>query len=139
MSPFGVAPSFTLEVYVEPPKPLDPSSNGPVRLVSIIGGRVSGSLVGVILPGGADWQTIRADGGIEIEARYFLELLDGTRIDLQSRGRREGPTGGFWSTIWLSCANPTYTHLNKMQFVAWGARNEKGVVISAYALPETVG
>ena len=37
---------------VEAPLALDPASMGPVRLVRITGGRVSGGLTGAILPGG---------------------------------------------------------------------------------------
>ena len=67
MTPFGQPPAFRLEVQVCKPEPLDPVSGGPVRLVSISGGRVLGSLNGRILPGGTDWQTIGPDGTIEIE------------------------------------------------------------------------
>ena len=55
---------------------------------SISGGRVSGRLQGTILPGGTDWQTVQGDGSVGIEARYLLELADGARIELQSRGLR---------------------------------------------------
>jgi hypothetical protein len=137
MTPFGAHPAFRLEVEVRPPEPLDPASGGPVRLVSITGGRVSGDIAGVILPGGTDWQTLGPDGTIGIEARYLLQLTDGTRVELQSRGRRSGQAGGFWSTIWLTCTSPAHVHLNGAQFLAWGSKGERGVEIAAYALPES--
>lgn len=43
------------------------------RIVPIIGGRVDGDLKGTILPGGADWQTLRPDGMTEIWARYTIQ------------------------------------------------------------------
>ena len=81
--PFGEPPLFRLEVEVLPPEPLDPASGGRVRLVAIAGGRVSGGISGRIPPGGADWQSVRPDRTVEIEARYLLELEDGARIELQ--------------------------------------------------------
>ena len=135
MTPFGEPASFRLEVEVIPPVALDSESMGPVRLVQVTGGRVFGSLTGRILPGGADWQTLLPDGTIEIEARYLLELEDGARIELQNRGRRAGPTGPFWSTIWLRCEAPQYRHLNGEQFLALGTRREGFLEIAAFALP----
>ena len=135
MTPFGQPASFRLEVEVIPPVALDQQSMGPVRLVQVTGGRVLGSLQGRILPGGADWQTLLPDGTIEIEARYLLELDDGARIELQNRGRRAGPTGPFWSSIWLRSEAPQYRHLNAAQFLALGTKREGFVEIEAYALP----
>ena len=50
--------------------------------------------MGVILPGGTDWQTLADDGTIGIEARYLIELTDGTRVELQSRGPAPGRCAG---------------------------------------------
>jgi len=35
----------------------------------VIGGTITGQFNGKILQGGADWQTVRADGLIEIDGR----------------------------------------------------------------------
>ncbi len=48
-------------------------------------------LSGRILPGGADWQIIRADGATDIEARYTVESSDGGLIIVNSVGLRHGP------------------------------------------------
>jgi hypothetical protein len=135
MIPFGQGPAFRLEVEVCPPEPLDPTSGGPVRLVSITGGRVLGGLEGAILPGGTDWQTLHADGTIGIEARYLLELTDGARIELQSRGLRAAGASGFWSSIWLNTPSEAHARLNATQFLALGRKLERHVAIEAYALP----
>jgi Protein of unknown function (DUF3237) len=135
MTPFGQPPFSTLEVEVRPPEPLDLQSGGPVRLVSITGGRVSGGIEGMILPGGTDWQMIDGQGNIAIEARYLLELTDGTRVELQSRGQRAAQAGGFWSSIWLRTESANHASLNAMQFVAMGRKLERHVAIEAYDLP----
>ena len=48
-------------------------------------------LQGKILPGGADWQIIRADGAADIQARYTIETATGGRILVDSAGLRHGP------------------------------------------------
>jgi Protein of unknown function (DUF3237) len=138
MTPFGQPAAFRLEIEVCRPEPLDPQSGGPVRLVSISGGRVLGSLHGRILPGGTDWQTIQPDGTIEIEARYLLELDDGTRVELQARGLRRADAQGFWSSNWLYTTSQAHDDLNRQQFLGWGEKSEEGVVIEVFALPDGV-
>lgn len=59
------------------------------RYIPITGGLVTGAFQGKVLSGGADWQKIAADGTIEIDARYVLELVDG-RVEVESRGLRSG-------------------------------------------------
>lgn len=137
MTPFGQPPVFRLEVEVLPPQALDPASMGPVRVVSITGGRVLGGLEGTILPGGTDWQTVEPDGSVGIEARYLLQLADGARIELQSRGRRASGTGAFWSSIWLRCADPAHAWVNAAQFIGLGRKLDGHVAIDAFALPES--
>jgi len=137
--PFGQPPTFRLEVEVEPPLPLDEAQGGPVRLVRITGGRVSGSLEGRILPGGADWQTLRADGAIEIEARYMLELDGGARIELQSRGLRAADATGFWSSIWLRTQDSGHAALNQAQYLGLGRKLDRCVAIDVFELPAIGG
>lgn len=60
------------------------------RCIPITGGVVSGAFKGEVLGGGADWQQIAADGTIEIDARYVLQLAEG-RVEVESRGLRAGP------------------------------------------------
>ena len=43
------------------------------RVVPILGGTFTGPEIrGTIVPGGADWQYVRADGVTVVEARYLL-------------------------------------------------------------------
>lgn len=136
MIPFGQPALFRLEVEVRAPAALDSATMGPVRLVSISGGRVSGALQGRIMAGGTDWQEVRADGTIAIEARYLLELDDGARIELQSRGQRGATAGAFWSSIWLRAAAPQWAHLGQAQFLGLGRKIDHCVAIDVFQLPE---
>lgn len=135
MTPFGQAPLFQLLVDVHPPVALDIDAMGPVRMVSIHGGRVLGGLEGAILPGGTDWQEVRNDGTITIEARYLLELTSGARIELQSRGLRGPGASSFWSSIWLRCTAPDLLHLNRSQFLGLGQKLDQHVAIDVFELP----
>ena len=65
---------------------------GQRRVSLIAGGRVAGDLIaGDILPGGSDWQLIRADGVVEIDARYVVRLDRGGMITVHNQGFRHGP------------------------------------------------
>jgi hypothetical protein len=92
-------------------------------------------LNGRIVPGGTDWQTITADAITSIEARYLLELDDGARIELQSRGLRAPDAAEFWSPIWLRTTAPAHAALNRCQFLGRGRKQGGQVLIDVYALP----
>jgi len=65
---------------------------GERRFVAITGGRFDGpQLRGRIEPGGADWQIVRADGALDIDAHYVLRTEQGGRIRVVSQGYRHGP------------------------------------------------
>lgn len=62
--------------------------------VEIIGGEFAGpALRGKIIPGGFDWQLVRADGYWEIAADYFMETHDGVPIHVRNCGLWHSPTG----------------------------------------------
>jgi hypothetical protein len=53
----------------------------------ITGGRFRGPAIGgTIVPGGADWQLLRADGYLVVDATYFMREDDGTQIEVRNRG-----------------------------------------------------
>ena len=61
------------------------------RIVDIIEGSFEGPLLrGNLLPGGADWQILRADGVAELHAHYILKTDDGVLIQVRNRGLRHG-------------------------------------------------
>ena len=74
---------------VGPPLDVGPLSQGRRRIIPILGGTFEGSGIrGRILPGGADWQIVRADGVAELDTRYTLETDDGKLIYVQNAGIR---------------------------------------------------
>ncbi|MCH6231493.1 DUF3237 domain-containing protein [Microbacterium sp. CFH 31415] len=60
------------------------------RIIPVTGGTITGEFKGVILAGGADWQTVRADGSIEIDGRYSARSHDGELLYIRARGVRSG-------------------------------------------------
>lgn len=65
---------------------------GERRMVAITGGTFEGpSLRGEIVPGGTDWQIVRADGVLDIDARYALRTAQGALVRVVSQGYRHGP------------------------------------------------
>lgn len=68
------------------------SSRGLRRLVPIVGGTFEGPrLRGKVLASGADLQLVRADGVLEVEARYAIETDDSVAIVVVNRGIFRAP------------------------------------------------
>ena len=81
-----------IEVDVGPIRDLGMTPHGRRRIITIHGGRAHGPrLEAVVIPGGADWQYVRSDGVVELEARYALRTSDGTEIAITNRGLRRAP------------------------------------------------
>lgn len=94
--PDSLTPSlhYAFTAFVTIAKPLDVGTTiaGRRRIIPITGGRVEGPrLSGIVLPGGADWQVVSADGTAHLIARYTLRAADGTLISVVNRGVRHGP------------------------------------------------
>jgi hypothetical protein len=142
---------FTARVDVGEPLQVGATASGLRRIVPILGGSVSGPrLTGTILPGGADWQVIRADGTADVVARYTLRAGDGTLISVVNKGLRRGPpevlarlaAGGdvdaslyyFRTSPVFEVAPGPHAWLADNIFVATGERHAKQVVISVFLL-----
>jgi hypothetical protein len=83
---------FEARVSVAPPLVIGPSSKGLRRIIPILGGTCDGPrLSGEVIPGGADWQYVRPDGVLSLEARYTIRASDGALIQVINRGMRHGP------------------------------------------------
>jgi hypothetical protein len=65
--------------------------SGVRRIIPIIGGEVKGEVNGKVLPFGADFQIIRPNELIELEAKYAFETDDGAIVYVENRGIRFGP------------------------------------------------
>ena len=61
------------------------------RIIPITGGEVRGQVNGRVLPFGADFQIIRPNELIDLEARYAFETEDGAVVYVENRGMRFGP------------------------------------------------
>ena len=62
------------------------------RIIPIVGGDVKGERInGKVCPFGADFQIIRPNELIDLEARYAFETDDGAVVYVENRGIRFGP------------------------------------------------
>ncbi len=145
---------FVGEVSAEVAAPVSVGAcaTGERRVVPILGGRVAGPrLTGEILPGGADYQLIRADGVTEIEARYTIRLAaDGALVYVVNRGLRHAAPEDmarllrgervppervyFRTTPSFETAAPAYAWLNRTVFIGVGERDPDAVRIRIYSV-----
>jgi hypothetical protein len=70
---------------------MGPAPLGERRVVYITGGTFAGPRLRGKVVGGADWQILRRDGAIELDARYALEDERGGLVQVVSQGLRHGP------------------------------------------------
>lgn len=140
---------FRAEIFLDRPLELGDTPQGRRRIIGITGGRFSGErLSGRVLPGGADWQVIRADGVADLDARYTLETGDGALIYVRNRGYRHGPADVLKKLSLGEAVDPSlyymrttpsfetgdarYSWLNRMVCVATGARRAAAVELDVY-------
>ncbi|MGJ6964377.1 DUF3237 domain-containing protein [Streptosporangium sp. G11] len=82
----------TFTVMLDPILELGDTHWGRRRVINIVGGSFEGPrFSGVILPGGADWQIVHADGMASVDTRYTLRTHDGAHLYLSTSGVRHGP------------------------------------------------
>ena len=122
---------------------------GERRVVPVLGGSVSGPLLsGEILPGGADYQVIRADGVAEIEARYVVRLEGGGLVYVVNCGLRHAPPDDmarllrgepvpaervyFRTAPRFETAAPGFEWLNRSLFVGFGERDPASVRVRIF-------
>jgi hypothetical protein len=83
---------FTLTVRIADVTTAGDIGHGVRRIIPIVGGEVRGEKVnGKVLPFGADFQIIRPNELIELEAKYAFETDDGAVVYVENRGMRFGP------------------------------------------------
>jgi Protein of unknown function (DUF3237) len=117
------------------------------RYVAFDGGTFEGrdGLAGTVLDGGVDWQTVRADGVLEIDAHYTLQTPTNEAIEVVSQGVRKasetvtarlmegdqvGPDEYYFRTlVRLSTASPRLSWLNDLIAVSTGDRERNTVRI----------
>ena len=93
MRELRTGPLLTVRLDVEGPMAVGATPAGDRRVGVITGGRFEGErgLRGRALPGGSDWQILRADGVLTLDVRMVLETEDKHLIGMTYRGLRHGP------------------------------------------------
>lgn len=121
---------------------------GERRVINILGGTVEGRFAGKILPGGADWQFIRADGAAHVEARYTIRADSGALILVSSEGIRHGPPAVLARLMTGEAVDPSLYYfrtcmrfetgdgelgwLNRVITIARGQREKNAVKLDVY-------
>ena len=82
---------FTITAHVGGVTSAGDTGSGERRIIPIVGGEVRGQVNGKVRAFGADFQIVRPDSSIELEARYAIETDDGAVIYVENRGIRSGP------------------------------------------------
>ena len=123
------APAPTAFVFEEnatlaPALMLGETPLGRRQAIPITGGTFSGpGIQGRILPGGADFQTVRQDGGVVIDADYFLQTDDGVVIHVRNVGliippKTPGAAAYPYAAPKFDAPNGKYGWLNDSIFVS---------------------
>ncbi len=139
-----------LAVTISPPVEVGQTVAGLRRMIPITGGVVKGPrLNGKVLAGGADFQLILAGGTqAHLDARYVIELDDGTRVFVQNtalrvaslensqrimRGEPVNPGEIYFRCQpQLEAAGEKWAWLAESQFIGSGRRAPDGVFLSFY-------
>jgi hypothetical protein len=83
---------FTITAYIGDVTTAGEIGHGVRRIIPITGGEVKGEGInGKVCAFGADFQIIRPNELIELEARYAFETDDGTVVYVENKGIRFGP------------------------------------------------
>ncbi|MEQ1728945.1 MAG: DUF3237 domain-containing protein [Vicinamibacterales bacterium] len=149
MPEVSLAPLFQMRVTLGAPLDLGDTPAGRRRIIAVVGGSFSGErLRGRVHPGGADWQLVRSDGVVSLDARYTLETDDGALIYFEDRGYRHGPPdvvarlsagepvdpSAYYmrTTPRFETSDARYAWLNRIVCVASGARHAADVELRVF-------
>src|ERR1700759_2192236 len=84
---------FTITAHIADVPTAGDIGSGVRRIIPITGGEVKGEgISGKVLPFVADFQIIRPNELIELEAKYAFETDDGAVVYVENKGLRFGPT-----------------------------------------------
>lgn len=141
---------FEATVTLDPPREVGITKYGKRRIIGINGGTFNGpNIKGIVLPGGADWQTVRQDGTADLVANYSLQTDDGVIIYIQNEGIRTAspevlarlakgedvpPSEYYMRTsakFEVETGSP-YDWLNKAVVISTGIRRANSVILHFY-------
>jgi hypothetical protein len=142
-------PIFTIQCTLGSIQKLGATPYGERRIINILGGTVEGpKLQGQILPGGADWQIVRADDVVHLTARYTLQSEAGGQVLVNAEGYRHGPPEVmarlardetvdpslyyFRTFMRFETSAPDLGFLNRILAIGVGARENKAVRIEVF-------
>ena len=145
----GLRPLFHLDADVPEVTAVGATPGGELRLIPITGGKFEGpELRGEVLPGGADWQEVRADGVLEISARYLLRTDRDETLEVRSTGLRAAPpdilarlgrgeqvpSGAYYfrTALRFRTAAARLARLNDILAVSYGQRRGTRVLLDVY-------
>jgi hypothetical protein len=139
-----------LAVTIAAPVEVGHTPAGLRRMIPITGGTVTGPrLNGKVLAGGADFQLILGGGTqAHLDARYVIELDDGSRVFVQNTALRVASLENSQrimngqpvnpEEIYFRCqpkmeaTTPAWAWLSESQFIGTGRRAPDGVFLSFY-------
>ena len=139
-----------LAVTIAPPVEVGHTPAGLRRMIPITGGTVTGlRLNGKVMAGGADFQLILGGGTqAHLDARYVIELNDGSRVFVQNTALRVASLENsqrimngqpvnpdeiyFRCQPKLEATTPQWAWLSESQFIGSGRRAPDGVYLSFY-------
>jgi len=149
MAEIRTAQLMTLTLSVGGMQAVGATPNGNRRVGLVSGGVFQGErLRGTVLPGGADWIVVRADGSTTLDVRLVLETDDKALIGMTYRGMRHGPAAVmervnrgeavdpseyyFRTAIALETAATKYDWLNRIIAIGTGRRPPEGPVYEVF-------
>ena len=149
MAELRTAHLFTLALEVAGMQPVGVTPAGERRVGLVAGGRFQGArLSGTVLPGGADWIMLRADGATTLDVRLVLQTDDGAAIGMTYRGMRHGPpevmermargeptdpaSYYFRTAVGFETGAATYAWLNRIIAIGTGHRPPSGPVYDVF-------
>src|SRR6476620_4023982 len=145
--------AFEIKIKVEGGKGLEAGDTPKVfrRMIPITGGSFEGPTIkGTVIPGGYDFQLLRNDNVMEIDARYVMQTHDGALITIVNRGLRHAdkevmqqlasgievsPSMYYFRSVpQFETGGEKYEWLNRSVFVASGIRKPAEVIISVFKI-----
>ena len=145
--------AFEIKIKVEAGKGLEAGNTpkGFRRMIPITGGSFEGlNIKGEVMPGGYDFQLLRNDNVMEIDAWYVLQTDDGALITIVNRGLRHAnaevmqqmadcievsPSLYYFRSVpQFETGSKKYDWLNKTVFLANGIRKPAEVIISVFKI-----
>ena len=143
-------PLFVMRLEVRPYQIIGGVESAFRRIGVVPGGVFEGErLSGTVLEGGNDWQTVRADGKVELEVKLCLKTNDGATIGMTYKGIRRGarevlkrvddgeevdPSEYYFRTNPIFETASAYDWINGIISVGIGDRTSRGVTYSIFEI-----